>query len=167
MTSTTGRGYATGQTSDDALFTVAGANFDTSSLFPPDSAARYAGTELETPAERAQRTSQPAVIALADHLKVLAFQATQYARYADETAVTCAQREVARALAATKADEDKRADRRNRNRTYTLIVALMFTFLVPFVVANIMHDVGLLKYATGIAIVPDALITLWAYVRKY
>jgi hypothetical protein len=66
-----------------------------------------------------------------------------------------------------KALEDVRANRRNRNRTYTLVVALMFTFLVPYIVANILHDASLLKYATGIAIFPDALITLWAYVRKY
>lgn len=66
-----------------------------------------------------------------------------------------------------QAVEDRRADRRNRNRSLTLVVALMFTFLVPYIVANVMHDVALLKYATGIAIFPDALITLYAYIKRY
>lgn len=63
--------------------------------------------------------------------------------------------------------EDQRADRRNRNRSYTLLVALVMTFFVPFVLANVLHAPQVLKYATGIAIIPDALITLWAYIRKY
>lgn len=63
--------------------------------------------------------------------------------------------------------EDLRANRRNRNRSLTLVVALLFTFAVPYIVANVIHDAPLLKYATGIAIIPDALITLYAYWRKY
>lgn len=152
MTDTTGRGYAT-------------------DLFPTDPDARYAHTELETSAERAARVSRTMtdrqVITVHDHIKIMAVQAEHYARYADETARTIARAEIARSRAETQATEDLRANRRNRNRTYTLIVALMFTFLVPYIVANILHDASLLKYATGIAIIPDALITLWAYVRKY
>lgn len=139
----------------------------TTDLFPTSDQDHYAGTELETSAELAARTSATSTISTQDHIKVLAYQAEMYARFATETATTVAKREVTRALAETQATEDLRANRRNRNRTYTLIVALMFTFLVPYVVANILHDASLLKYATGIAIIPDALITLWAYVRKY
>lgn len=63
--------------------------------------------------------------------------------------------------------EDVRANRRNRNRSYTLVVALLFTFCVPYIMANVMHNVGLLKYSTGIAIVPDTFITLYAWMRHY
>lgn len=78
-----------------------------------------------------------------------------------------AKEEIASSVKRTKGQEDHRADRRNRNRAYTLLVALVMTFLVPFLLANVLHAPAVLKYATGIAIVPDALITLWAYVRKY
>lgn len=67
---------------------------------------------------------------------------------------------------ATKAFEDERAIKRNRNRFYTLLVALSMTFMVPFVLAQ-MGLVGVLKYATGIAIIPDAAITAWAYAKRY
>ena len=63
--------------------------------------------------------------------------------------------------------EDQRANRRNRNRSYTLVVALLFTFCVPYVLANVLHNVGMLKYATGIAIIPDTFITLYAWMRHY
>ena len=80
--------------------------------------------------------------------------------------------EVARGLIERAEDtrqrtEDVRADRRNRNRALTLVVAVAMTFIVPYVVANIIGAPGILKYSTGIAIVPDALITLYAYIRKY
>lgn len=63
--------------------------------------------------------------------------------------------------------EDQRANRRNRNRSYTILVALFMTFAVPYLVANVFHAAPLLKYATGIAIIPDGLITLYAWYRKY
>lgn len=75
--------------------------------------------------------------------------------------------EIAASVKRTKQKEDKRADRRNRNRSYTLVVALVMTFAVPFLLANVLHLPSVLKYATGIAIIPDALITLYAYIRKY
>lgn len=78
-----------------------------------------------------------------------------------------AQQEIAASVKRTLQSENKRADRRNRNRTYTLLVALFMTFAVPFIVANVLHAPAVLKYATGIAIVPDAIITLYAYWRKY
>ena len=65
-----------------------------------------------------------------------------------------------------QSSEDKRANRRNRNRAYTLLVALAFTFLVP-VALTAFGMVGLLKFATGISIVPDAAITAWAWIKKY
>lgn len=78
-----------------------------------------------------------------------------------------AKEEIAASVKRQKNSEDGRADRRNRNRAYTLLVALVMTFAVPFLLANVLHAPGVLKYATGIAIIPDALITLWAYIRKY
>lgn len=63
--------------------------------------------------------------------------------------------------------EDCRANHRNRNRVFILVVALMMTFLVPFIVANVLHDVSLLKYSTVIAIVPDFFLTVYAYLRRY
>jgi hypothetical protein len=47
------------------------------------------------------------------------------------------------------------------------VVALLFTFAVPYVLANVMHNAALLKYATGIAIIPDTFITLYAWARHY
>lgn len=66
-----------------------------------------------------------------------------------------------------QATEDTRANRRNRNRFLTLLVAVIMTFVVPYVVANIIQQPAILKYATGIAIFPDALITAYAYWKKY
>ena len=65
-----------------------------------------------------------------------------------------------------QSSEDKRANRRNRNRAYTLLVALAFTFIVPVALTEF-GMVGLLKFATGISIVPDAAITAWAWIKKY
>lgn len=78
-----------------------------------------------------------------------------------------AREEIAASVKRTLQSENHRADRRNRNRAYTLVVALVMTFAVPFILANVLHAPSVLKYATGIAIVPDAMITLWAYWRKY
>lgn len=100
-------------------------------------------------------------------IRVVARAVDESKRYADETAEVTARKVVREVMAESKRDEDARADKRNRNRAYTLVVAVLMTFLVPYVVANILHDAAILKYATGIAIVPDALITLWAYVKKY
>lgn len=75
--------------------------------------------------------------------------------------------EIQSSVKRSKLSEDQRADRRNRNRTMTLLVALFMTFAVPYLVANVIHAPSVLKYATGIAIVPDAMITLYAYWRKY
>lgn len=66
-----------------------------------------------------------------------------------------------------QAKEDARAVKRNRNRINILLVALMMTFLVPFIVANVLHADSLLKYSTLIAIVPDFALTIYAYFRKY
>lgn len=62
--------------------------------------------------------------------------------------------------------EDLRANRRNRNRFLTLIVALVMGFLTP-IGLNAMGLVWLLPYAFAIILVPDALITAWAYVKRY
>lgn len=63
--------------------------------------------------------------------------------------------------------EDTRANRRNRNRCLTLVVAVIFTFAVPWFVTSVLVAPQILKYSVGIAIIPDTLITLYAYYRKY
>jgi hypothetical protein len=62
--------------------------------------------------------------------------------------------------------EDVRANRRNKNRFITLIVALIMGFLTPIG----LHAMGLawlLPYAFAIILVPDAMITAWAYIKRY
>ena len=66
-----------------------------------------------------------------------------------------------------QAFEDIRANRRNRNRSLTLVVAVMMTFFVPWFVSTVVQDPQILRYSTGIAIIPDSLITFYAYWRKY
>lgn len=83
-----------------------------------------------------------------------------------KVAAEVAQNEIAAADKVREYKEDHRADRRNRNRSLTLVVALAFTFLVPWFIADVLVVPTLLKFATGISIIPDAAITLWAYVKK-
>lgn len=133
-------------------------------LFPPDDSARFAGTELETSAERAARTMTPDHISIHDHIRVVAYQAERYARFAEQTARTIAQHEVSRATAERQAVEDMRANRRNRNRALTLLVALVLGFTTP----TLCKMFGIpLAYAFCVVIVPDAFITFYALVRKY
>lgn len=102
----------------------------------------------------------------AEVMRLIAAQAEHHRRYADETAHSIAQREVATVLAQRQQAEDVRANKRNRNRSLTLIVALGMFFIVP----PGMQALGLaayLVYAPVIAIFPDALITLYAYIKKY
>lgn len=63
--------------------------------------------------------------------------------------------------------ETVRANHRNRNRLYILLVALFLTFLIPYIISNMLKDPGLLKFSTAIAITPDALLTMWALHKHY
>lgn len=146
MTDQTGRGYAT-------------------DLFPADTeAARYSGTVLETSAERAARTGDhdQRVISYREHVRLLAFQAEQYARYADQTARTIARREVTTADAARQAVEDVRANRRNRNRFVALVVALLLGFLAPTICAFLHIP---LQYSFCVVVLLDSIVTLYALVK--
>lgn len=101
-----------------------------------------------------------------DVTKLIAKQADRYVGYAESVAREIAKREVSNVLADRQRAEDIRANRRNRNRSLTLFVALGMFFIVP----PAMQALGLsayLVYAPVIAIFPDALITLYAYIRKY
>ena len=113
--------------------------------------------QTETPEEWGDRVQSQV---RQDVAKVMIHQVPNVAR-------EIAREEIAASVKRTLQSENKRADRRNRNRTYTLLVALFMTFAVPFIVANVIHAPSVLKYATGIAIIPDACITLYAYWRKY
>lgn len=62
--------------------------------------------------------------------------------------------------------EDVRANRRNRNRFLTLLVALVMGFLTPLGL-KVMGLAWLLPYAFAIILVPDAMITAWAYIKRY
>jgi hypothetical protein len=62
--------------------------------------------------------------------------------------------------------EDVRANRRNRNRFLTLVVALVMGFLTP-IGLKWMGLAWLLPYAFAIILVPDAMITAWAYIKRY
>lgn len=100
-----------------------------------------------------------------DVTKLIARQADRYVGYAESVAREIAKREVNAAITERQQAEDHRAVRRNRNRSLTLFVALGMFFIVP----PIMQAVGLaayLVYAPVIAIFPDALITLYAYIKK-
>lgn len=71
------------------------------------------------------------------------------------------------ALAAEReARETDRANRRNRNRSLTLLVALAMGFLVPSVLLPLL-PAGFASYSFVVIIIPDALITLYAYVKRY
>jgi hypothetical protein len=71
---------------------------------------------------------------------------------------------VTRATAERQAVEDIRANRRNRNRSLTLLVALVLGFITPTLCAVTGIPTA---YGFCMIIVPDAFITFYALVRKY
>jgi hypothetical protein len=84
-----------------------------------------------------------------------------------KVAAEVAQNEIVKADDERQHLEDMRANKRNRNRTYTIMVALLMTFAVPYAVGNILHAPEVLRYSTGIAIFPDFLITMFAWWKHY
>ena len=65
-----------------------------------------------------------------------------------------------------KAAEDRRANKRNQNRFLILGVALLGLFTI----APLIHAIGwlwLLPYSVAIAVLPDWVLTGWAYIKKY
>ena len=69
-------------------------------------------------------------------------------------------------LAAEKAAEDIRANKRNHNRLMLMGVAAVMTIAVPTVLP-IWGLAYLLRYATFMAIVPDLGLTAYAWFKKY
>jgi hypothetical protein len=97
-------------------------------------------------------------------VRLVADAQTQAKTYADVTARDIARHEVTRTLAEQKAAEDARAGRRNRNRALTLLVALGMGFITPTLCAAAGISIA---YAFTVTIFPDAIITLYAWARKY
>ena len=65
-----------------------------------------------------------------------------------------------------KAAEDHRANKRNQNRFLILGVALLGLFtIVPLI--KFLGWFWLLPYSVGIAVLPDWILTGWAYIKKY
>jgi len=63
--------------------------------------------------------------------------------------------------------EDQRANRRNRNRILILIVVLIMELIVPTLYGWGLLPAFFLKYEVLAITAPDALLTVYAYVRKY
>ena len=63
--------------------------------------------------------------------------------------------------------ENLRANRRNRNRILILIVVLIMELVVPTLYGWHILPAIFLKYEVLAITLPDALLTVYAYVRKY
>lgn len=63
--------------------------------------------------------------------------------------------------------EDVRANRRNRNRILILVVVLLMELIVPTLYGWHMLPAFFLKYEVLAITAPDALLTVYAYIRKY
>jgi hypothetical protein len=63
--------------------------------------------------------------------------------------------------------EDLRANARNRNRIYILVVVLIMELAVPTLYGMHMLPALFLKYEVLAITAPDALLTVWAYIHKY
>jgi hypothetical protein len=71
------------------------------------------------------------------------------------------------ALTTRKQAEDKRANERNRNRILILVVVLIMELLVPTLYGMHLLPALFLKYEVLAITAPDALLTVYAYVKKY
>jgi hypothetical protein len=71
------------------------------------------------------------------------------------------------ALQDRKKAEDKRANERNRNRILILVVVLVMEMAVPTLYGMHLLPSIFLKYEVLAITAPDALLTVYAYVRKY
>lgn len=99
-----------------------------------------------------------------DLVKMLAFQSEQLQKFAREIAHEVAQEEANKAINERQRTEDIRANRRNRNRFLTLLVALIMGFVTP----TLCVFLGIaIAYSFVVILLPDALITLYALIRKY
>ncbi len=70
-------------------------------------------------------------------------------------------------LKARQVAEDKRANHRNRNRLLILLTVLILELVVPTLYGWHMLPSFFLKYEVLAITAPDALLTVYAYVRKY
>lgn len=66
-----------------------------------------------------------------------------------------------------QAAENLRANRRNRNRILILVVVLLMELIVPTLYGWGVLPVFFLKYEVLAITLPDALLTVYAYIRKY
>ena len=70
-------------------------------------------------------------------------------------------------LTARKQAEDQRANARNRNRILILVVVLIMELAVPTLYGMHLLPSFFLKYEVLAITAPDALLTVYAYIRKY
>jgi hypothetical protein len=63
--------------------------------------------------------------------------------------------------------ENVRANRRNRNRILILLVVLFMELIVPTLYGWHVLPAIFLKYEVLAITLPDALLTVYAYIRKY
>lgn len=73
------------------------------------------------------------------------------------------QSEIARAA---KQSEDKRANRRNMNRLFMLIAALVWSFIAPSLMLQLFGPIAE-RFDLFVTILPDAALTVYALIRKY
>jgi len=70
-------------------------------------------------------------------------------------------------IEARQAAEDIRANRRNRNRILILVVVLIMELAVPTLYGMHLLPAFFLKYEVLAITAPDALLTVYAYIKKY
>lgn len=102
--------------------------------------------------------------------RLLAFQSQRYAEYADATAKTVAYTEAMRVQAEAKAEEDKRANKRNFNRMLTLVAALIIGLAVTFILNHgyLGHwGPALAPYSFVITVMLDSFLAAYSYIRHY
>ena len=68
--------------------------------------------------------------------------------------------------------EDMRANHRNLNRLYMLLAAAVWSFIAPTLIIMGANRFGIpavvaLRYAIGITILPDLLLVIYSYFRKF
>jgi hypothetical protein len=71
------------------------------------------------------------------------------------------------ALESRQAVEDVRANHRNRNRIYILLTVLVMELIVPTLYGMHLLPKFFLTYEVLAITLPDALLTVYAYLRKY
>lgn len=67
----------------------------------------------------------------------------------------------------SKAEEDARANKRNMNRIYLMLSVLVMELFLPTLAGMGLLPLIFIKYEVLLITAPDALLTIWAFHRKY